>query len=55
MMTILKEHWLNRRIRMLLTIVIAIVFLISIGFGGFLLEEGRIATNLQREKCLLHL
>jgi peptide/nickel transport system permease protein len=46
MMTILKEHWLNRRIRMLLTIVIAIVFLISIGFGGFLLEEGRIATNL---------
>jgi peptide/nickel transport system permease protein len=46
MMTILKEHWLNRRIRMLLTILIAIVFLISIGFGGFLLEEGRIATNL---------
>ena len=46
MMTILKEHWLNRRIRMLLTIVIAMVFLISIVFSGFLLEEGRIATNL---------
>ena len=47
MITILKEHWLNRRIRMLLTIVIAIVFLMSVVFGGFLLEEGRIATNLQ--------
>lgn len=51
MMTILKEHWLNRRIRMLLTILIAIVFLISIGFGGFLLEEGRIATNLNERNA----
>ena len=47
MITILKEHWLNRRIRMLLTILIAIVFLMIVGFGGFLFEEGGMATNLQ--------
>ena len=46
MITILKEHSLNRRIRTLLTILIAIVFLMSVVFGGFLLDEGRIATNL---------
>ena len=51
MIAILKEHWLNRRVRMLLTILIAMVFLISIVFGGFLLEEGRIATNLHERNA----
>ena len=52
MITILKEHWLNRRLRkMLLTILIAIVFLMIVVFGGFLLEEARIATNLQEKNA----
>ena len=51
MMTILKEYWLNKRLRMLLTIVIAIVFLMIVVFGGFLLEEARIATNLQEKNA----
>jgi peptide/nickel transport system permease protein len=51
MITSLKEKnstrfSLNRRIRILLTILMAIVFLISVVLGSLLLDEGRIATNL---------
>ena len=51
MITSLKEKnstrfSLNRRIRTLLTILIAIVFLVSVVLGSILLDEGRIATNL---------
>ena len=50
MITSLKEKnssfSLNRRIRTLLTILIAIVFLISVVLGSILLDEGRMATNL---------
>ena len=37
---------MNRRQRTLLTIIVAIVFLLSVVLGSFLLDEGRIATNL---------
>ena len=37
---------LNRRIRTVLTILIAMCFLTSVVLGSFLLDEGRIATNL---------
>ena len=51
MITSLKEKnstrfSLNRRMRTLLTILIAIVFLVSVVLGSILLDEGRIATNL---------
>jgi peptide/nickel transport system permease protein len=41
-----KTFSLNRRQRKLLMILIAIAFLVSVVLGGFLLDEGRIATNL---------
>ena len=41
-----KQPLLNQRKRMLLTIVIAALFLLSIILGGLLLDEGRITTNL---------
>jgi peptide/nickel transport system permease protein len=41
-----KPFPLNRRQRTLLMILIAIAFLVSVVLGGFLLDEGRIATNL---------
>ena len=51
MITSLKEKnstrfSLNRRMRTLFTILIAIVFLVSVVLGSILLDEGRIATNL---------
>ena len=51
MITSLKEKnstrfSLNRRMRTILTILIAIVFLVSVVLGSILLDEGRIATNL---------
>lgn len=42
---------LNRRQRTLLTILIAIVFLVSIVLGSILLDEGRIATNLNERNA----
>ncbi|MBP2079999.1 ABC transporter permease [Oceanobacillus polygoni] len=41
-----KQPLLNQRRRMLLTIVIALLFLLSVVLGGLFLDEGRIATNL---------
>jgi peptide/nickel transport system permease protein len=41
-----RSFSLNRRQRTLLMILIAIAFLVSVVLGGFFLDEGRIATNL---------
>ncbi len=46
---IVQRFSLNRRIRTLLTILIAIVFLVSVVLGSILLDEGRIVTNLMSE------
>jgi peptide/nickel transport system permease protein len=51
MITSLKELWLNQRIRKLLTILLAIVFIMSVVLGGVLLEEGRTATNLHERNA----
>ncbi|MEK3885983.1 ABC transporter permease [Bacillus sp. FSL K6-3431] len=41
-----KRFFQNRRKRTLFTILIASIFLVSVVLGGVLLDEGRIATNL---------
>lgn len=49
MISNLKERnrfFLNQRQKALLTIIVAIVFLLCVVLGSFLLDEGRIATNL---------
>ena len=42
----MKRFYLNRRQRTLLTIIVSTVFLLSVVIGGTLLDQGRIATNL---------
>ena len=37
---------MNRKIRIILPLLLAIVLLISVGLAGILLDEGKIATNL---------
>ncbi|WP_428912334.1 ABC transporter permease [Niallia sp. Krafla_26] len=46
MITSLREFILNRRIRIFLTLLLAIIFLMGVVSSSMFLDEGRIATNL---------